>query len=78
VNGKEVNPSQFARETAYVMQQDVLYAHLTVEETFMMSCLFNTPKSTTQETKFVFLEGCNDTDLDVCGFFNHLPFFYYF
>ena len=40
INGKPRNPSMFKAISAYVQQDDVLFAHLTVKETLMLSAHF--------------------------------------
>ena len=37
VNGKLRNDNKFRKQSAYVLQDDKLYAHLTVFETMMLS-----------------------------------------
>jgi ABC-type multidrug transport system ATPase subunit/ABC-type multidrug transport system permease subunit len=57
LNGERVKPTYFAKQSAYVTQQDVLYPHLTVEETFMMSCMFHTPKETPHHVREEMVNG---------------------
>lgn len=51
VNGETRNEAKFRRISAYVLQDDRLYPHLTVHETLMMSAHFFLPDSFTDEKK---------------------------
>lgn len=51
VNGQPRNDSAFKRLSAYVMQDDVLYAFLTVKETIWMSAQLHLPPSVSYEEK---------------------------
>ncbi|GER53810.1 ABC transporter family protein [Striga asiatica] len=44
VNGSPINPSTFRRLSGHVSQDDTLFPHLTVEETFTYSALFRLPR----------------------------------
>ena len=51
VNGKPRNDEGFRRISAYVLQDDKLYPHLTVHETLMLAAHFFLPSSVTDEEK---------------------------
>jgi len=51
VNGKPRKESQFRRWSAYVLQDDFLYAHLTVHETLLLAANFFLPTHMPQEEK---------------------------
>jgi len=55
VNGEHVASTQwsrrFARLSAYVMQEDVMNAFLTVRETLWLAASFQLPPTTTEEEK---------------------------
>eukprot|EP01041_Mallomonas_annulata_P001000 gene1000-1966_t len=51
VNNKERDDAHFRRISAYVMQDDLLYPHLTVTETFQMAAHFYLPLTLSAETK---------------------------
>jgi len=51
VNGQPRNDSAFKRVSAYVMQDDVLYAFLTCYETIWMSAQLHLPPSVPYEEK---------------------------
>lgn len=51
VNGRPRNDSAFKRLSAYVTQDDVLYAFLTVKETIWMSAQLHLPPSVPYEEK---------------------------
>ncbi|CAA0816034.1 ABC transporter G family member 10 [Striga hermonthica] len=44
VNGSPIDPSTFRRLSGHVSQDDALFPHLTVEETFTYSALFRLPR----------------------------------
>jgi ATP-binding cassette subfamily G (WHITE) protein 2 len=50
-NGQPRNDSDFKRISAYVMQDDVLYAFLTVKETIWLSAQLHLPGTVSYEDK---------------------------
>jgi len=51
VNGEKRDEAKFRKISAYVLQDDYMYTHLTVAETLMLSAHFYLPQSMTQEQK---------------------------
>jgi len=49
VNGQEVTADQLQRLSAYVMQEDLMFPHLTVKETVSFSALLRIPNKTWKE-----------------------------
>ena len=52
VNGKERDDESFRKLSAYVLQDDKLYAHLTVYETFLLAAHFYSADEVTLEMKY--------------------------
>lgn len=50
-NGTSYNTKAFARLSSYVMQDDAMFAALTVKETLMMAAHFQLPKTLSQQEK---------------------------
>jgi len=51
LNGSTRNDDFFRRISAYVLQDDRMYAHMTVHETLLLSAHFYLPNSVTDEEK---------------------------
>ena len=51
INGKLRHDETFRKFSAYVLQDDKMYPHLTVFETMMLACHFFLPNSVTDEEK---------------------------
>lgn len=58
VNGKPRQEEKFRNISAYVLQDDFMYAYLTVFETLMLAAHFFLPVSVTEEEKVAQVEAC--------------------
>eukprot|EP00736_Rhodelphis_marinus_P011077 Rmarinus@m.24838 len=56
VNGHDMDRSTFRRISAYVMQTDALYGHLTVRETILMAAILRLPADVPTEQKHAQVE----------------------